>query len=942
MLAAEANDPAAEALEAHVEDCPACQQALEELSARAAPPRPSLLPVVQPPLAGTEKDFLHRLAQGAPTHAYPAGGPGPSSASVPEPLAVPGYEALSELGRGAMGIVYRAWHARLRRAVALKALHAGAGAPPELLARLKVEAEAVARLDHPGIVRIYEVGEVAGRPYLALELVEGGSLEQKLRGVPQPAGPAARLTEQLARAVHHAHLHGVVHRDLKPSNILLDGDGAPKVGDFGLAKLTIGGDSATLSGMVLGTASYMAPEQALGKKDVGPAADVYGLGAILYEMLTGRPPFRGETVPDTLLQVTAHDPVPPRRLQPKAPRDLETICLKCLAKAPHKRYPSAEALADDLGRFLSGRPIQARPVGAAERAIKWARRRPAAAALLAVSVAAALVVVAVLATANARERRQRQEAQAQRDEAERQRRKAQERFELARAAVDLMLSRVGEEGLAHVPQMDGVRRELLQDALKFYQKFLEEEGTAPEVRHETALAYRRVGDIQRVLGKAAEADLAYRQACALLQALVEELPERARYREELAGAHSRLGVLLQANGRPGEAETEHRRALRLYAALVNESPSRADYRQELARSQSTLATHLWMTDRIDEAEVEYRRALKLRAELFRASPERPDYRQDLARSHNKLGRLLKARRRRPEAEKELGLALELRRKLAADFPLRPDYRQELAHTSSNLGVLYREAGRLAEAQRVFGLALELRRKLAADFPLRPDYRQDLGHSHYQVGALLAAQGKPREAESAYRLALAAQERLTSDYPTVPDYHSDLGQASGRLAGLLSALSEWVEAGERFEEAIRQQRAALGANPRHPLYRWLLRNHLRDYAESLIQRKDHAGAARVVAELPRLFPGGGPEHRRAARLLARCVPLAKNDLGLPESRREELAQAYRDQASKLLRTARGKEVENEGQPRKGRLRGAPQPPGARRPSSTSRQNAGTPR
>lgn len=316
--------------------------------------------------------------------------------------AVPGYEILEELGRGGMGVVYKARHLELNRLVALKMILAGVHVSPRELARFRSEAAAVAALQHPNIVQVYEVGEHEGRPYFSLEFVDGGSLAQRLTGTPLPPRGSAQLIEQLARTIHFAHQRGIVHRDLKPANILLqngehatgnperEADGplgaafpVAKITDFGLAKQVQTKASLTQSGTILGTPSYMAPEQALGKnREVGPASDIYALGAILYEMLTGRPPFRAETSLDTMMQVASEEPVPLSRLQPKLPRDLQTICLKCLHKEPWKRYPTAEALADELNRFLDGEPIQARPVGAPERVIKWARRRPSLAALV--------------------------------------------------------------------------------------------------------------------------------------------------------------------------------------------------------------------------------------------------------------------------------------------------------------------------------------------------------------------------------------------------------------------------------------------------------------------------------------------------------------------------------------------------------------------------------
>jgi tetratricopeptide (TPR) repeat protein len=318
-----------------------------------------------------------------PAPAPPAAATRPSLSGPTGGVEVPGYEILGELGRGGMGVVYKARQLILNRIVALKMIRGGDDAGPDQIARFLVEAEAIARLRHPNIVQIHDVGTHNNRAYCCLEFVEGGSLDRKLSGAPQPPGDAARLLEVLARAVHAAHQAGIIHRDLKPGNILLTADGQPKVTDFGLAK-QIDEDDAwrTLSGAIMGTPCYMAPEQAHGRtREVGPAADTHALGAILYELLTGRPPFRAPTMMDTLDQVRHQEPVPPSRLQPRIPRDLEIICLKCLQKEVGKRYASAMALAEDLHRFLHGEPIRARAVPAWERGIKWARRRPAVAAL---------------------------------------------------------------------------------------------------------------------------------------------------------------------------------------------------------------------------------------------------------------------------------------------------------------------------------------------------------------------------------------------------------------------------------------------------------------------------------------------------------------------------------------------------------------------------------
>jgi WD40 repeat protein len=309
--------------------------------------------------------------------------------------AVAGYQILKELGRGGMGVVYWAWQNGLNRTVALKMILAGSHAGPRALARFRTEAEAVGRVNHPNIVQIHEVGEHEGLPFLSMEYVDAGSLSQRLYGTPWPAQAAAELAATLAEAIHAAHRRGIVHRDLTPANILFTAEDVPKIMDFGLAKLLVGGGAAqTQTDSIVGTPSYMSPEQAAGgSKDINPAADVYALGSILYELVTGRPPFKAETPLETLWQVQSLDPVSPSRLQPKLPRDLSTICLKAMAKAPGQRYRSASDLAADLRRFLAGVPIQARPVGKAERLWRWCRRNPALAVVSGLAVVPCMAAV---------------------------------------------------------------------------------------------------------------------------------------------------------------------------------------------------------------------------------------------------------------------------------------------------------------------------------------------------------------------------------------------------------------------------------------------------------------------------------------------------------------------------------------------------------------------
>ncbi|MGP0068741.1 MAG: serine/threonine-protein kinase, partial [Isosphaeraceae bacterium] len=425
----------------HVDRCPSCQATLEGLtqaeasdllrssldvltgqegpSTEAQAPTDRLMVVTDGaegfPLPDTEVQFASRLdgestvdgegittdlsagERGADDGSTDAGEPGGAVPGVgaicgeagPRLPRIAAYEILDLLGQGGMGVVYRARQRGLNRLVAVKMIRGDGRGRPDHLARIRIEAEAVARLHHPNIIQIFEIGEVDDAPFVSLELLEGGSLEHRLAGTPQPGKDAAELMVTLARAVQVAHDAGIVHRDLKPTNVLFSEDGTPKITDFGLAKRLESDSRQTESGQIMGSPSYMAPEQARGhSRDVGPAADVYALGAILYEMLTGRPPFKGETPIETVRQVVEDEVVPPSRLVPRVARDLETICLQCLHKEASRRYDSAQALAEDLENFLAGRPVAARRTPLWERGFKLARRHLLAATLLTLSLVA--------------------------------------------------------------------------------------------------------------------------------------------------------------------------------------------------------------------------------------------------------------------------------------------------------------------------------------------------------------------------------------------------------------------------------------------------------------------------------------------------------------------------------------------------------------------------
>jgi len=462
--------------------------------------------------------------------------------------AIPGYELLGILGRGGMGIVFRARQLSLKRQVALKMILTGRNARPTERTRFQREAEAVARLQHPNIVQIYEVGEQNGLPYFSLEFVNAGSLAQFLNNSPQPPRLCAMFMRDLATAMHYAHKRGIVHRDLKPANILLHLDESrilkennladtavfrnlmsyvPKITDFGLAKQMKGEEGHFRQGAMVGTPSYMAPEQARGTSgEVGPSADVYALGAILYEMLTGRPPFKAATIEETAQQVLTQEPVPPTQLQPKIPKDLETICLVCLQKNPAHRYGNAEALAEDLRLFMANEPILARRTHLPERVVKWATRRP----LLACLSLAGLTLTSLLwwvwwnrAVT----------FQAEKEQIFRAWQKSEEDLQQAMQTIDQMAAAVETPAKGHVAPP------ALLNARRFYERLAEQDGPPARV----ALAHFRLGKIHERMNDQRAAQASYQEALARWEKLARDWPNRTDFETQIHDSRERLLAL---------------------------------------------------------------------------------------------------------------------------------------------------------------------------------------------------------------------------------------------------------------------------------------------------------------------------------------------------------------------------------------------------------------
>lgn len=696
------------------------------------------------------------------------------------------YDLVDTIAKGGMGIVYKARHVKLNRIVALKMILSGRFADDVEVQRFYTEAESAARLRHPNIVGIHDVGECEGQHFFSMDYIEGKSLADLLKDQALVPKHAAELMQTIAAAMHYAHTEGVVHRDLKPSNVLLDNAGVPLITDFGLAKQVEGQSQLTMSGTIVGTPSYMPPEQAAGRVDlVNVRSDVYSLGAILYELLSGHPPFRGAGAFETIKQVLENEPVALRVLSPTIPRDLETICHKCLQKEPEKRYATAKELADELGRFLRGEPILAQPIGPLERSWRWCKRNPVIAAT---SFAALFGLVSAL-VATTVGYVQTSAALAQSEESRRQ----------AMEAVNDLFTQVSENTLLNKPGLQPLRKELLGRALAYYQRFLQQRSGDPRVRDELASAHFRIALITEAIESTDKALPLYETARAMQERLVQETPENPTRLEAYGNTLNALGTALATKKQHADAQQSYTTAAQVRTRLTTLAPENSEYQRMLANTYMNLGVSLRGAGQPEAARERFVQAQEIRVAALKQDQENWKLHRDLGKGYYGLGNLARQEGNAADAKAQLVQA-------AKEFELVVNRDPADFENRRLLSVCYRLLGDLASADDLpaarqwYSQSHSRLKPLADQNPEVVEYQVELASLELNRGYLDSDDGQSAAAVSAFSQACAILEPLGKGTTALPRHRRDLAVARRALG------SEQVFAGQREEGLTNLRRA----------------------------------------------------------------------------------------------------------------------------------------
>ncbi len=683
-----------------------------------------------------------------------------SRQSFETPQVLGDYELLEELGRGGMGIVYRAKQRSVNRLVALKVIRPDRLASMSLsnqrktIDRFRLEAEAAARINHDNLVTVYEVGCDAGMHYFSMRFVEGSSVADAIRVNPAENRKAAEWMEPICRAVEAVHQKGILHRDLKPQNILLENaTGRSLLADFGLAKLADDETAMTQTGDAVGTPAYMSPEQFEDASRIGAAADIYGLGATLYCILSGRPPFQASSAIQTMKQVLETEAVPLRQLNPAVDRDLETICMKCLDKSPARRYESSAALADELKRYLEGRPILARPVGVPERAARWCRRNPLVASLIGVSFAAIVFGVVALGVSNVR--------------TEAARKRSEESFHEAKSAVNDLFTLVSEERLLNEPGLQEVRRDLLERARGYYERFLERRSNDPALQVELAATKYRMGLIEEALGEPQKAHDWFAKAHDQQKAHVAAQPDSIDHARAFSNTLTAMGRVAAQRDKLDDA-TEHFTAAEKLRERLIEKTSKATDKFDLLRLHANSRMNLGLVARrqgdLDQARTLYLEAQERRNKTLPTNPKDRAMRRDLAKGFYNLANLAIDRNDEAALRENIDEAIKRYEELLTENPRDLDDQYLLS-------LCYRLRADLFAAQAQgdpqfmpaaiddYSKASRIVQKLSDLNPSVARYHEELIRLLINLGQLFAQQRELDQARAQYQRALALLEEF---------------------------------------------------------------------------------------------------------------------------------------------------------------------------------------
>lgn len=832
-------------------------------------------------------------------------------AALPVMRQIGDYRIVREIGRGGMGIVYEAHQESLNRQVALKVLPFAAVLDQRQIARFRNEAQAAAQLHHPHIVPVFAVGQERGVYYYAMQYIAGQSLDHAINEMRAAPGPAtakstkvrgavngstttmrceaasrlagknstgrsdffrtvARLGREAAEALHHAHEHGIVHRDVKPSNLLIDNFGKLWVTDFGLARIQ-SENGMTLTGDVIGTLRYMSPEQAKGSPVVDARTDVYSLGSTLYELVTQKLAHPSDDRQKLLRQIVEDEPVAPRRINPAIPVDLETIILGAMSKGVGERYASARELADDLGRFLEGKPTLARRPKLADRAGKWARRHQALVGVAACAVAVLAVVSAVglvlLAREQARTSAALEVAEQNAEKSEQSLKRAERDREQARDAVDRFVMLVSDR-LGEIPGAEGVRRDLLLDSLKYYHHLAIDAGRDPELQHDNAVAHFKSAVAAAKLGAVADAIQEYQTAQDLLEQLLGEQPHSAATSAQLAVAHNNLGLLYAARGEAELARKEYEAAVAIQQRLLFEHADDVQLASAFAEYQANLGMLLDQMGDSSGAAKNLNSAVGVLRPIANKLSEEPQHSRNLAIALNNLSFVLR-NRDFAAAERAVREAIAILDRLAEGSQLE-DGQNDLALCYNNLAALQSQKDNWAEAVASHQRAIVLQEQMVRKSPAIVRYRSELATSLNNLGVAYCRVNKVREADAAFGRSRDMFAELAQDYPDELSFRSSLAAQLNNQALAMAGMGRHAESLPIYRAAIEAQRTCRERNPNSEVMRELLSKMYYNYGQSLRKENHWQEGFEAALERRELWRGNGE------RLLGVAAELAELD------------------------------------------------------------------